>query len=122
MPTQPVVAVYTRISNDPEGTRAGVERQREDCMKLVADRGWRQAGIYEDDDPGASRHSNKERPEFDRMVHHRVAITIGCLTQAVGITGLGAGSAFHADSAFPAPTFAPASTTRTGGNFAMIGA
>jgi hypothetical protein len=39
--TSPVVraGIYTRISWDPAGQRAGVERQRVDCEALCADRG-----------------------------------------------------------------------------------
>ena len=32
--------IYTRISWDPGGQRAGVERQRVDCETLCAERGW----------------------------------------------------------------------------------
>ncbi len=41
-PTSPVVraGIYTRISWDPDGQRAGVERQRVDCETVCADRGW----------------------------------------------------------------------------------
>jgi hypothetical protein len=41
IPTSPTVCagIYTRISWDPDGQRAGVERQRVDCEGLCADRG-----------------------------------------------------------------------------------
>lgn len=32
-------AIYTRISSDPGGQRAGVERQRRDCEALCIARG-----------------------------------------------------------------------------------
>ena len=35
------VAIYSRISHDPEGRQAGVERQEQDCRKMAADRGCR---------------------------------------------------------------------------------
>ena len=40
--------IYTRISWDPEGQRAGVERQRVDCEALCACRGWEIAQYFED--------------------------------------------------------------------------
>jgi len=33
-------AIYSRISHDPEGRQAGVERQEQDCRRMAADRGW----------------------------------------------------------------------------------
>jgi DNA invertase Pin-like site-specific DNA recombinase len=47
---RPVVraGIYTRISWDPDGQRAGVERQRVDCEALCTDRGWEVAQHYED--------------------------------------------------------------------------
>jgi DNA invertase Pin-like site-specific DNA recombinase len=39
--TNPVrAAVYLRQSRDRTGARLAVERQREDCLKLCAARGW----------------------------------------------------------------------------------
>ena len=35
--------IYTRISSDPSGQRAGVERQRVDCEALCVARGWESA-------------------------------------------------------------------------------
>ena len=48
--TPPVVraGVYTRISWDPEGQRAGVERQRVDCEALCAARCWEITQYFED--------------------------------------------------------------------------
>ena len=55
MPTHPKqtppalrAGIYTRISWDPEGQRAGVERQRVDCEALCAARGWEIAQYHED--------------------------------------------------------------------------
>ena len=48
--TPPVVraGIYTPISWDPEGQRAGVERQRVDCEALCTVRGWEIAHYFED--------------------------------------------------------------------------
>lgn len=44
---------------DPDGQRAGVERQRVDCEALCADRGWEIAHYFEDNDRSA--YSGKRR-------------------------------------------------------------
>ncbi len=66
--TPPVVraGIYTRISWDPEGQRAGVERQRVDCEALCADRGWEIAEYFEDNDRSA--YSDKRRPAYEQML------------------------------------------------------
>lgn len=57
-------AVYLRISEDDE-SRA-VRRQREDCLAIIAARGWTLADIYEDDGVSASKRAVR-RPDYDRM-------------------------------------------------------
>ncbi len=59
-------AAYVRISSDKEGLRAGVERQREDCADLAAERGWTLLETFEDNDTGAW--SGKARPAYQRML------------------------------------------------------
>jgi site-specific DNA recombinase len=59
-------AIYTRISWDPEGQRAGVERQRVDCEALCAARDWEIAEYFEDND--ASAYSGKPRRAYERML------------------------------------------------------
>lgn len=59
-------AIYTRISSDPNGDGLGIKRQREDCLELVRDRGYRLFGIYEDND--VSAFSGKHRSEYARMM------------------------------------------------------
>lgn len=66
-------AVYVRISRDPSGERAGVERQRTECMELVARDGLTLvpdsatgSDVHEDND--VSAYSGKERPAFDRVL------------------------------------------------------
>jgi DNA invertase Pin-like site-specific DNA recombinase len=61
----PRAAVYLRISSDPTGKQLDVTRQREDCLKLCADRGWT-AVEYVDNDVSAS--SGKKRPAYERML------------------------------------------------------
>ncbi len=59
-------AVYTRISDDKLGQRAGVERQRADCEALVATRGWELVDTYEDN--SRSAYNGKARPEYERLL------------------------------------------------------
>jgi site-specific DNA recombinase len=59
-------AVYTRISLDRSGKRAGVERQRGDCEALCAAHGWQVADYFEDNDRSA--YSGRERPAYGRLV------------------------------------------------------
>jgi len=58
-------AVYLRISADRTGEQLGVARQREDCEKLCADKGWAPVE-YLDNDVSAS--SGKKRPAYERMI------------------------------------------------------
>lgn len=58
--------VYLRQSLDRAGTSAAVDRQREDCLKLCAERGWEVAHVYVDNDVSAS--SRKPRPQYVRML------------------------------------------------------
>ena len=67
MPTTPqAAAIYARISNDADGTRAGVERQLADCRKKADDLGWRIGAEYVDND--LSAYTGKPRPEYQRMM------------------------------------------------------
>jgi len=56
--------IYTRISWDPDGQRAGVKRQRVDCEVLCADRGWVIAQYFEDNDRLA--YGGKRRLAYER--------------------------------------------------------
>lgn len=60
------VAVYNRISNDPQGIEAGVECQREDCEALAERLGWQVYDTYVDNDLGAW--TGKRRPSYQRML------------------------------------------------------
>ena len=59
-------AVYTRQSLDRDGTGLGVTRQREDCVKLCAARGWDVIHFIEDNDMSAT--STKPRPGYLRLL------------------------------------------------------
>lgn len=58
--------VYLRQSSDRSGLGAAVDRQREDCLKLCAERGWDITRVYADNDVSAS--SRKPRPEYVKML------------------------------------------------------
>ena len=55
-------AVYLRMSKDDE---LGIDRQREDALKLCADKGW-SSTEYEDNDRSAS--NGKARPAYAQML------------------------------------------------------
>lgn len=60
------VGIYARISSDRDGDQLGVTRQRVDCERLAAAKGWRVVERYVDDD--VSAWSGKPRPEYERML------------------------------------------------------
>jgi DNA invertase Pin-like site-specific DNA recombinase len=68
-------AVYCRISRDATGTRAGVDRQRDACLKLAADRGWDvdPAHIIVENDVSATR---GKRPGYTRLMELASAGTV----------------------------------------------
>jgi DNA invertase Pin-like site-specific DNA recombinase len=59
-------AVYTRISQDATGQRAGVTRQLEDCEALADRFGWEVTHRYDDND--LSAYSDGTRPGFEAML------------------------------------------------------
>ena len=59
-------AVYTRISEDATGQRAGVTRQLEDCEALADRLGWEVTHRYGDNDLSAD--SGLTRPGFEAML------------------------------------------------------
>lgn len=61
-------AVYLRISLDRTGDEAAVDRQLEDCLAIIAQRGRTQAGEpYVDNSVSASKRDVR-RPSYDRLV------------------------------------------------------
>jgi DNA invertase Pin-like site-specific DNA recombinase len=65
--TPTACAIYLRVSLDATGEHLAIERQREDCEKIAADRGWRVVETYIDNSVSASSKS-KSRPAYERMV------------------------------------------------------
>jgi site-specific DNA recombinase len=59
-------AIYTRISSDPTGQRAGVTRQLEDCQALAVRLGWEVVAHYDDND--LSAYSGRTRKDFEKML------------------------------------------------------
>jgi DNA invertase Pin-like site-specific DNA recombinase len=64
--------IYTRISYDPAGQRAGVERQRIDCEALCLARGWEVVTYLEDNDRSA--YSGKPRRAYQQLLR---AVEVG---------------------------------------------
>ena len=58
--------VYLRISKDRTGLEAGVSRQREDCERRAAERGWTIVAEHADNDMSAT--SGRRRPGFEAML------------------------------------------------------
>jgi len=59
-------ALYLRVSLDATGERLAVDRQREDCLAIVAARGWEVVGEFVDNSISASD-SRKQRPGYDAL-------------------------------------------------------
>ncbi len=59
-------AIYCRISSDPKGLRAGVERQERDCREHCERLGWEVAAVEVDND--VSAYSGKPRPGYRRVL------------------------------------------------------
>jgi site-specific DNA recombinase len=64
------IAGYERISDDTEGRKLGVTRQREDNLTMAARDGVElpEHAMFRDNDRGASDRSKKPRFEFERLV------------------------------------------------------
>ena len=74
-------AVYVRISDDPEGTERGVDRQEADCRAYAAAHGWEVVAVFRENDtsafkqrtitlPSGERVRRVIRPEFRTMLRH----------------------------------------------------
>ncbi len=64
--TSPRAAVYLRISSDPSGQRAGVQRQAAECGELIKARGWTLAATLEDNDKSAF--SGRRREGYEALL------------------------------------------------------
>ena len=60
-------ALYLRQSLDATGEHLAIDRQREDCLRIISDRGWTVADEYVDNSVSASK-KNGSRPAYERMV------------------------------------------------------
>jgi site-specific DNA recombinase len=60
--------IYCRISRDWEGKQLGVERQRQDCLRIAKNRGWTVVEYYIDNDVSAAKTSKKVRKEYRRLL------------------------------------------------------
>ncbi len=69
--------VYTRISSDPSGQRAGVDRQRADCEAHCLARGWEVVEVFCDND--ASAYGRKPRRAYERMLAAVESGSIGAI-------------------------------------------
>ncbi|ASR87211.1 serine integrase [Mycobacterium phage LastHope] len=58
--------VYLRQSEDRADDGLGVDRQREECMRLLTSRGWTLQREYVDNDVSATK--SKPRPQFEEMM------------------------------------------------------
>lgn len=58
--------IYSRISDDPTGRAAGVDRQRDECVALAAERGVDVIETLIDNDLSAT--TGKRRPGFERVL------------------------------------------------------
>jgi site-specific DNA recombinase len=60
------VAVYVRLSQDRDGTKASTARQEADCRALAKARGWKVGPVFRDN--GLSAYSGRERPAFEKLL------------------------------------------------------
>jgi site-specific DNA recombinase len=59
--------LYLRLSRDPHGTRAAVERQEIELREMCAEMGWEVAEVYVDNDRSAYN-LKKPRKDYQRMM------------------------------------------------------
>jgi DNA invertase Pin-like site-specific DNA recombinase len=67
MTQRPRIAVYLRISRDPDGTSTAPERQLKDCRAFAKLREWDVVAVHRDADVSAYRHGVK-RPGYDELL------------------------------------------------------
>lgn len=61
----PRAAIYLRISLDQTGEGLAIQRQREDCRRIIKERGWTLIGEYTDEVPSNAK---RKRPAYNEMV------------------------------------------------------
>jgi DNA invertase Pin-like site-specific DNA recombinase len=59
-------AIYTRLSQDRDGSKSGTDRQEKDCRALARREGLKVVEVFTDDDRSA--YNGKPRPAFERML------------------------------------------------------
>src|SRR4051812_24637185 len=59
-------AIYTRLSQDRDGTKGGTERQEKDCRALCRRESLKVVKVFTDDDRSA--YSGKRRPAFEELL------------------------------------------------------
>src|SRR5690625_5242923 len=59
--------VYVRISDDPEGTERGVDRQEADCRAYAAARGWEVVAVFRENDMSAFKQRTITLPSGERV-------------------------------------------------------
>jgi DNA invertase Pin-like site-specific DNA recombinase len=74
-----IAGIYLRISDDREGCELGVARQREHCIELAERLGIKIYYIYNDNDRGASRYSQKPRKDYQRLLRDARAGVVNCI-------------------------------------------
>lgn len=72
-----LTALYLRISQDRQGTEAGVDRQRDACTAAAEQRGANLDVEYLDNDISAT--SGRTRPSFERLLADIEARTVGTI-------------------------------------------
>jgi len=58
--------IYTRVSSDRAGGRS-TDEQEADCRAACETHGWPVVEVLTDNDIGASRHSRRDRPAYERL-------------------------------------------------------
>ncbi|NBH01955.1 recombinase family protein [Amycolatopsis sp. SID8362] len=72
-------AIYLRISEDREGRKVGVKRQEMHCRAHAKRLGAKVVRVYCDNDISASAKSEKERPDYQRMLRDAEAGLFGMI-------------------------------------------
>ncbi len=67
MTTSRRAAIYLRVSLDQTGERLGIARHREECQRLIEQRGWEFIGEFVDNSISATD-ARKNRPGYDALV------------------------------------------------------
>ena len=68
-----IAAIYTRISDDRESKKYGVQRQEQDGRAEAIKRGYPHVEVYVENDVSASTKSKKPRPLFEEMMRRAEA-------------------------------------------------